>query len=67
MQTGMWEDASGEARVIRGIPEQFKPGIPLGKIAEPEDVANAVMFLLSEQASFINGSYHLVDGGFSAR
>ncbi|WP_112312607.1 2,3-dihydro-2,3-dihydroxybenzoate dehydrogenase [Pseudogemmobacter bohemicus] len=63
MQTGMWEDASGEARVIRGIPEQFKPGIPLGKIAEPEDVANAVMFLLSDQAGHVTMADLYVDGG----
>ncbi|MCL4069084.1 2,3-dihydro-2,3-dihydroxybenzoate dehydrogenase [Pseudomonas sp. GX19020] len=63
MQTGMWADASGEARVIAGIQEQFKPGIPLGKIAEPDDVANAVMFLLSDQAGHVTMADLYVDGG----
>lgn len=63
MQTGMWADATGEARVIAGIPEQFKPGIPLGKIAEPEDIAAAVMFLLSDQAGHVTMADLYVDGG----
>ena len=63
MQTGMWADASGEARVIAGLPEQFKPGIPLGKIGEPEDVAAAVMFFLSDQAGHVTMADLYVDGG----
>ena len=63
MQTGMWADAEGEARVIRGIPEEFKPGIPLGKIGEPEDVARAIMFLLSDEAGHITMADLYIDGG----
>lgn len=63
MQTGMWADASGEATVIAGLPAQFKPGIPLGKIGEPEDVAAAVMFFLSDQAGHITMADLYVDGG----
>lgn len=67
MQTGMWSDPSGEARVIAGLPEQFKTGIPLGKIAEPEDVAAAVMFLLSDQAGHVTMADLYVDGGATQR
>lgn len=38
---------------------------PLERIGTPEDVANAVSFLLSEKASFITGQTICVDGGFS--
>lgn len=63
MQTGMWAGPDGAARVIAGQPEIFKPGIPLGKLARPEDVAAAILFLLSEQAGHITMENLYVDGG----
>jgi NAD(P)-dependent dehydrogenase (short-subunit alcohol dehydrogenase family) len=41
--------------------------IPLGRFNEPIDVANAVAFLLSEQAAMINGAVLFVDGGFTVK
>ena len=38
---------------------------PLGRIGRPEDVANAVLFLCSEEAAFITGQTLGVDGGFA--
>lgn len=63
MQTGMWADDSGAARVIAGLPEAFKAGIPLGKLATPEDIADAVVFLLSDRAGHITMADLYVDGG----
>jgi NAD(P)-dependent dehydrogenase (short-subunit alcohol dehydrogenase family) len=45
---------------------QIKARIPLGRLARPADVADAVSFLLSEKASFITGHSLYVDGGWLA-
>lgn len=67
MQTGMWVDGNDEAHTIAGSLETYKCGIPLGKLAEPGDVANTVLFLLSEQAGHITMDELYVDGGASLR
>lgn len=67
MQTGMWADENGAANVIAGSLENFKAGIPLGKLATPEDVAETVLFLLSDRAGHITMTDLYVDGGATLR
>ena len=50
---------------LKGSLEQFRPGIPMGRLAEPEEQAAAAEFLLSNDASFITGVGVFVDGGLS--
>lgn len=40
---------------------------PMGRIAQPDEIAEVVAFLLSARASFITGAVHHADGGYSAR
>lgn len=44
----------------------FAYGIPLGRLAEPEEMAQVALFLLSDRASYVNGQALVVDGGQSA-
>lgn len=45
------------------VKEKIIADIPLGKMGEPKDIANAVLFLVSDQASYITGQVVNVDGG----
>jgi NAD(P)-dependent dehydrogenase (short-subunit alcohol dehydrogenase family) len=48
---------------IAGMREMFAGIVPIGRMGEPEEVARAVLFLASTEASFINGVDLYVDGG----
>ena len=40
--------------------------IPLGRLAQPNEVSNLVLFLASDEASFVSGAEHVVDGAMTA-
>jgi len=48
------------------IRKEFETGIPLGRIAQPREIANVALFLASEESSFMTGAELVVDGGFTA-
>ncbi|MER8187934.1 2,3-dihydro-2,3-dihydroxybenzoate dehydrogenase [Kitasatospora sp. NPDC094015] len=67
MQRALWTDPGAERRVIDGDPAGYRVGIPLGRIASPEDVAEAVAFLVGDRARHITMHDLYVDGGATLR
>lgn len=60
-ETGMLADFMGED--TPEIREKFKSVIPLGRFSQPRDMANAALYLVSDEADFITGVAMEVDGG----
>ena len=51
----------------QGMRERITAKYPMGRMAQPIDIANAVLFLASDEASFATGTELTIDGGFLAR
>lgn len=63
MLRGMWNDGDHSAAVIAGNPSEYRLGIPLGRLAQPEDIARAALFLSSDDARHITMHDLRIDGG----
>jgi len=46
-----------------GFIKTMKDAVPLGRLGTPRDIANAALFLASDDASYITGTTIIVDGG----
>jgi 3-oxoacyl-[acyl-carrier protein] reductase len=64
VETGMTKEifASPDAAVMAAV-----ESAPIGRWAQPEELAAAALFLASDEASFVNGAVYLVDGGFDSK
>ena len=63
IQTEVWEP------IIKRNPkilDEITPWYPLGRIRQPVDIANAALFLASDEASFATGAVFVIDGGLTA-
>ncbi|MFH8799257.1 2,3-dihydro-2,3-dihydroxybenzoate dehydrogenase [Streptomyces sp. NPDC017936] len=70
MQRALWtagDETAAARRVIDGDLATYRTGIPLGRIAEPADIADAVVFLASDRARHITMHDLYVDGGATLR
>ncbi len=69
MQRALWPEGQRDVprSVIDGDPATYRTGIPLGRIAAPQDVAEAVLFLASERARHVTLQELYVDGGATLR
>ncbi len=63
--TGFDKNAVGIDTLPEALEKQVVAGIPMGRRAAPEDVANAIVYLASDEASFLTGVCLDVDGGRS--
>lgn len=68
VRTPMWERAAGEIAASSGqdveaVFEARSSGVPVGRYGRAEEVADVVLFLCSERASYVNGAAIDVDGG----
>ncbi|MEV7009486.1 2,3-dihydro-2,3-dihydroxybenzoate dehydrogenase [Streptosporangium sp. NPDC051022] len=70
MLRALWEGREPDeahSATLHGDPAAFRVGIPLGRVAEPGDIADAVLFLASERARHITMHDLFVDGGATLR
>jgi NAD(P)-dependent dehydrogenase (short-subunit alcohol dehydrogenase family) len=65
IQTEGMEDLLGSGDAGKARRELIASGVPLGRMGRPEEIANAVLFLASDEASFVTASEFFVDGGFA--
>ncbi|NKJ42244.1 SDR family oxidoreductase [Novosphingobium sp. SG720] len=63
--TGLVELAGADAAAQQGLLDILAGQVPLGRVGQPQEVAKAVLFLASDQASFVNGIELFVDGGMA--
>jgi 3-oxoacyl-[acyl-carrier protein] reductase len=60
-KTDIWK------KLPSGVRDKMLEGTALKRFAEPEDIANAVLFFASDEASFITAQHLVVDGGFQLK
>ena len=63
VQTEVWEPMLARNPKIL---DEITPWYPLGRIGQPLDIANAALFLASDEASFATGAVFVIDGGLTA-
>src|SRR5207244_13030744 len=67
MDTPMLQRSFSRAPDPAAMRRELEAAYPLRRIADPAEIANAVVFLLSDESSFVTGSLLVADGGLTAK
>jgi NAD(P)-dependent dehydrogenase (short-subunit alcohol dehydrogenase family) len=58
---------AGEENQDNTFPDEMvPPGVPLGRVGKPEDIANCILYLASDEANYVTGAEFTVDAGMTA-
>lgn len=66
IETPLWDQWLAQLSDPEATMREVLKAHPLGRTGKPKDVAEAALFLVSEGASFISGTYLVVDGAMTA-
>lgn len=64
-RTPIWSSRASTPEAMAHLEEAGSRGIPLGRFATADEIANAVLFLASDEASYVTATELIVDGGFT--
>jgi len=67
LERALTRRAAAEGADVKALRGQLVEQDPLGRLGTPDDIANGVFFLASDEAAFVTGCELVIDGGYTAR
>jgi 3(or 17)beta-hydroxysteroid dehydrogenase len=67
VQAGLSRRAQRDGTEVASLKAELEAAHPLGRLGRPEDIANGVLYLASDESSFVTGAELVIDGGYTAR